>query len=278
AATDEVSDIRSSGEGARDSAGAGVDTGRGDSGRGLTVATFNVWFEHHEHVRRWAALLAEVGRRQPDVIAFQEVTEPFLAQLIATPWVREGYVLSDIDGRSYHGYGVMLLSRRRPTRIALHSMPSRMGRALLVADFAGWPTVATIHLESLRPSRRYRDIQFARCVDLLAGAEHAVLVGDMNFCATWTEENGRVPDSYTDVWPAVHGDDPGWTEDTDINAMLALRHSEVKQVRYDRVFVRSAGQLWRPRTIERLGTEPIDPDGRLFPSDHFGLCARFERD
>jgi len=42
-------------------------------------------------------------------------------------------------------------------------------------------------------------------------------------------------------------------------------------MRYDRVL--AAGLT--PTAIKLIGTEPIDTDRHLFPSDHFGLLAEF---
>ncbi|MCG8420892.1 MAG: endonuclease/exonuclease/phosphatase family protein [Proteobacteria bacterium] len=244
----------------------------------IVVATYNVWFNPHERERRWRALVDEVQRNDPDVIAFQEVTRPFLALLRDLPWVQREYSISDPDGRTIERYGIVLLSRRPLDGLTLHDMPSHMGRKLLVAHFAGSLAVATIHLESLRPSAPIRDLQFARCVEILDAFDHAMLMGDMNFCSSWAEENARIPDSYTDVWPYLHPDDPGYTEDTSINHMLSLYEQRTKRVRYDRIFLRSQGEVWQPLSIKRLGTRPIGDDLLLFPSDHFGLTARFARD
>ena len=245
----------------------------------LTVVTYNVWFDPLEQKRRWQALLDDVARRDADVIAFQEVTRPFLAMLTGQRWVRDGYVLSDGHGQTFGRYGVVLLIRASLpiVRLFQHEMPSQMGRTLVVVDLASGFAVATIHLESLPPSRRYRDIQFAIAVDILDEFEHAILMGDMNFCSSWPKENARIPAHYTDLWPALHPDDPGYTEDTRINEMLHVYEQKHKQVRYDRVFLHSRDGSWQPAAIERLGTRPIADDPLLFPSDHFGLCARLTR-
>lgn len=247
----------------------------------LGVATFNVWFGSLAKEQRAHALLDEVRGCDADVIAFQEVTAPFLEILLATPWVRDGYVVSDRDGSTYHEYGVVMLSRVAPVRLVAHDLPTFMGRRLMVAELDHGPgtslAVASVHLESLQPSEHMREVQFARILELLAGFDHAVLMGDMNFCASW-DENARVPPELVDVWPHLHAHDPGYTEDTTINLMLRARRGGAhKQVRFDRVFVRSAGAVWRPAHIARLGTRPVAGDPRVFPSDHFGLHARFTR-
>ena len=254
----------------------------------MRVATHNVWFSSYEQMPRWTALLDEIAASDPDVIAFQEVTAPFLDLVCETPWVRRDYLLSDRDGDTFERYGVMLLSRVPLSRLTLHDMPSRMARRLLVAELAPGPddgpdggsgsmAVATIHLESLKPSEPYREAQFKRCVAILDDFDHAVLMGDMNFCATWPEENRRIPARYIDLWPRLHPGDPGYTEDTTINPMLHRYEQAPKKVRYDRIFLHSADRSWRPESIARLGTRPIGDDPLIYPSDHFGLAATLRR-
>jgi hypothetical protein len=69
----------------------------------------------------------------------------------------------------------------------------------------------------------------------------------------------------TDVWPTLHGADPGWTLDNERNPLLYT--SSFPSARFDRVLVRS-DQL-RPVQINLVGTDPIS--NALCPSDHFGL-------
>ena len=196
--------------------------GQGQPLSSLIVATHNVWFASYHQEVRGIALLSELKACDADIIALQEVTPPLLEQIREAPWIRRSYALSDHDGRTMERYGVLLLSRLPVERFTLHDMPTRMGRKLLCAHLAGSLVVATIHLESLPPSAEYRDAQFKQCVSILDAFDHAVLMGDMNFCSSWPEENQRIPDRYTDVWPHLYPDDPGYTEDTSINPMLAM--------------------------------------------------------
>ena len=50
-------------------------------------------------------------------------------------------------------------------------------------------------------------------------------------------------------------------------------------MRYDRVVAKVSGTGgWAVGGIEMLGTKAIEPSGRVFPSDHFGLIARFTKE
>src|SRR4051794_17763191 len=94
----------------------------------LSCATFNVWFDRYAFEQRAAALLAILEECDVDVIALQEVTPPLLERLLATPWVRARYAISDHSGITVWPYGVLLLTRWTPQRLSFHPLPSEMGR------------------------------------------------------------------------------------------------------------------------------------------------------
>jgi tyrosyl-DNA phosphodiesterase 2 len=73
----------------------------------------------------------------------------------------------------------------------------------------------------------------------------------------------------------LEGEAPGYTEDTDINLMRLHTHQEVKQVRFDRILLRSGKLGWVSQAIKLLGTQPIGSDSAaVFPFDHFGLVGQ----
>lgn len=233
----------------------------------LRLVTWNVYFGGHMFEERAEALVAELAQRRPDVIALQEVTPELLAVLVAVPWVRAGYQLSDVDGRTLAGYGVVVLSRLPIRRLAAIELPSEMGRRLLIAELACGLTVATVHLESMAGYERARLAQLAIIQAALAPAADVALVGDMNF-APGSEEDRAVAPALVDVWPALHPGEPGYTVDTDRNAMRRQLKSTPTHKRIDRVFLRS--DRWRATAIAQVGTRAIDID-ETFVSDHFGL-------
>jgi tyrosyl-DNA phosphodiesterase 2 len=104
------------------------------------------------------------------------------------------------------------------------------------------------------------------------------LCGDFNFCSTWPEENQNIPPDFRDLWPILHPNEPGWTEDTAINIMrYEMKHSH-KQVRFDRVLLFASEPVnnrFVPEFMELVGTEHIPNNGAVWPSDHFGLFTRF---
>jgi tyrosyl-DNA phosphodiesterase 2 len=247
----------------------------------LTLVTWNVWFAPYYFEPRFRALLEVIRARRPDVVCLQEIIADSLAMLLAEPWIRAEYRISDARGDTFDSYGVVVLSRRPVRALALHELPSHMGRKLVMAEIdtgSGSLVVGAVHLESLKPNRDLRAEQLQEIFPILKSAgPDAVLAGDFNFCSSWTEENDNLDPEFVDLWPALHGRAPGYSENTDINVMLRNVKGKDKNVRFDRVLLRSA-RAFRPRSIELLGTAPIaDSLPDVFPSDHFGLAAVIER-
>ena len=237
------------------------------SGRvGLRLVTWNAWFGGHMFDERRDALLAELERRRPDVIALQEVTQELLRGLLGAPWIRAAYHASQ---REVLSYDVVILSRLPIRRVAELELPTDMGRRLLVAELACGLAVATVHLESTQTEGGVRAAQLRVLQPALAARyPDVVLVGDMNFRPDDRLENAALDPSFVDTWPALHPDDPGYTVDTEVNTMRLQVRSTPTRKRIDRVFLRSTH--WHARSIELIGTRPVDPDG-TFVSDHFGL-------
>ncbi|MCW5806500.1 MAG: endonuclease/exonuclease/phosphatase family protein [Deltaproteobacteria bacterium] len=231
----------------------------------LRIATWNVWFGEHRFRRRGRALLDELRRRAPDVIALQEVTAPLLDALLDEPWVRARYRISDVE--MVQAYDVALLSRVPVRRTISRDLPSDMGRRLLAAELACGLVVGCVHLESMREYARARSAQL-RIVqaELRALGRDTVLVGDMNFAPEDELETAAIDPEVTDVWAALHPGEPGWSVDGVRNVMRAWVKGNPAQKRIDRVFLRGARTA---TSIELLGTSPLDAD--TFVSDHFGL-------
>ena len=193
--------------------------------------------------------------------------------------MRRDFAVSDATGTTIPDYGVLLLSRLPVGRFELHDLPTTMSRKLLLGqvrtgtvDFS----VGALHLESLKEFGLYREEQLKEVFRILESCENAILMGDFNFCST-SEENSLLDERYTDLWPLLHPDGPGWTVDGESNAMRRALGKSGKQVRFDRILVRAARGALKLRSISLLGTDPISPARpELFPSDHFGVTATLE--
>lgn len=243
----------------------------------MTLVTYNLWFGEHRWEERLAALLGLVRDCQADVIGFQEVTPRCLERILAEDWVRRGYQVSDVDGSTLEPHGVLLLSRLPIRALALYQLPSQKDRKLVLAELEtadGCLCAGTVHLESSPPNILLRLKQLGRVLPWLSEAHDGVLMGDFNFDPRDTAEQSLIEPRYLDLWPELHGEEPGYTVDSLLNQMRLQNKGQHKRARFDRILLRSRGGRWAPESIRIIGTAPVYPDQPdLFPSDHFGLAA-----
>lgn len=247
----------------------------------LTLLTFNVWFGDHYFERRAEALLDILEARAADVVALQEMTPALLDVVLSQPFIQENYAVSDIAGASVDPYGVLLLSRLPVADWYFFPLPSRMFRHLpmMSLNLNGSITrVAGVHLESTQYEFLARERQLGIIFPLLDTSPHAFLMGDFNFCAIHGQENRALDPRFGDAWSALRPDEPGYTEDTDRNVMRLLQTQKRKRARFDRILFHSDESGWTPESVTLLGDVPIAPElPEVFPSDHFGVEARFVR-
>lgn len=228
----------------------------------FTISTWNVWFDKHHREERFRALLDILNSHRPEIMAFQEVTLPFVRVLQETEWLHhEGHWVSAID---HNNLGTVLVSRLQPQRLYWLDLPTSMGRRLLVADFAAGLRVAVAHLESLA-NDKLRQQQLETAFVHLKEAPSSILLGDFNFPDGAPEAASLDPD-FLDAWTASQGESPGYTRDTIANPMARFGREE-KQDRLDRILLRGL----RPSAITLLGQQSLREG--LFASDHFGLLA-----
>jgi endonuclease/exonuclease/phosphatase family metal-dependent hydrolase len=235
----------------------------------LRLLTWNIWFGRHQLKERTAALIDDLSWRAPDIVALQEVTAESLRVLIANPFIRATYQVSDVDGSTFDRYGVMLLSKVPFESLMMLPLPSRMGRRLLVGTLANGLSVATVHLESTSDRGADRVAQLEIILPLLKNlASDVVLMGDLNFSPDSLLETAAVDPSFVDAWTHSRFADPGFTIDSMRNQMRRRFDDAMMQRRIDRVLVRST--RWRVEDVALAGTAPMDAEG-TFVSDHFGV-------
>jgi endonuclease/exonuclease/phosphatase family metal-dependent hydrolase len=217
------------------------------------------------------------------------VTRNILESLLAQPFIQERYYVSDTDARTFYGwYGVVLLIdiRLHISHLNLINFPqSTMGRRLVLAEIKldkdEVLRIGTVHLESLN-SKPQRLCQLDICQkEFNRSPGTCILMGDFNFHARGQEniDQFNALPGWMDVWVNVMGtNNPGFTFDTETNLMT--KHNKeggADTSRYDRIILRS--QTIIPTQIEILGNESVGKQGHIsiFPSDHFGLTAVFEK-
>ncbi len=242
----------------------------------LTVTTFNIWNEPYFAAERHLAIVELMSRHAPDIMVFQEVTADAREILLADPWVREHCFCAAVTDHNVGNYGMLLLSRVPLSNVSYTGLPSRMSRGFLQAELnttAARTVVCCLHLDSGKVSARLRGRQLRRVFSALRSVDDAVVMGDFNMRDT---ENDQIVAPFADIWPALHPDEPGFTEDTSINLMRLDSRNKQRHVRFDRVLLK--GPTWEAASIDLLGTEPLsDALARVFPSDHFGVRCRLAR-
>ncbi|WP_224372507.1 poly(A) polymerase [Hyalangium versicolor] len=264
----------------------------------LTLATFNVLFDLYEPElldtrRRTLAAISLLRFVDADIVALQEVTEPFLQELLSTPWVREHFFLSEGPAATtVTPYGQVLLSRF-PFASMSQSVFSRDKRIIAgeLALRGGSVWVATLHLTSNRDPHggSARAAQIQTLVDWARGLEargsepvDLVVAGDFNFGDNTPEAQPFEEAGFVDAWKTLRPGEAGYTYDPASNAMAALTTTYGLSQRFDRVLVRSASGRLAPEKVSLFGEEPLSgrpsPGGDpLYVSDHFGLSCTLRR-
>ena len=250
--------------------GTGADLDR------LSLATYNIWFNVLFARQRYEAIAAILAAEAPDVMVFQEVTEPALTVLLAQPWIRAHYSSAAVCGGRLGHYGMLLLSRIPVDRVSYTRLPSNLSRGYLTARYTIGGrsfTVVGLHLESGKAAAALRERQLRLVVDSVRGHADVAIMGDFNLRDA---ENAILPADFTDVWPTLRPDEPGFTEDTTINHMRYDMKHKHRHVRFDRVLLKA--DTWTAHSVRLLGREPVEPElPRIFPSDHFGVHCTLKR-
>ena len=239
----------------------------------LKLFTINTWFEPHHTNDRMILLAREIERLNPDIIAFQEVTQDMYEIFSKHAWFG-GYKCRSWP-KSDARYFTMMFTRDESKYQRIDFPDTRMGRDLLISypladsDIA----VATFHLESTIEETHRRENQlgftFKTMEDLDGGSiSTSIIMGDTNITAF--DGNVCIPYPWIDVWEYLHAGDQGWTRDSSNPNSPNVEHS-----RLDRVFLKS--DKWSPKTIE-IVADKVHPDfPNLLPSDHYGLFCVLQR-
>ena len=269
----------------------------------LVLVTWNVdAFERHAR-DRILGIISHVKSLEPavDILFLQEVSENALGWLLHDTWMRDNWVVSDIDSSKWGGeafgtltllstsrfdYGLQVSRRATPSKVWRVDYPSYYGRDALCCDIflpasgdAGVPSsqppeptpamnrlrLINVHLDSLKIDPSMRPRQLAITASLLRNAGGGLIAGDFNPVSpedkTLVQENNLM-----DAWTELHPKEPGFTWGVDGKASFP------------------PGRLDK---IAMLGLKPLDMEvmhpGRVARasgvgvpwSDHSGLKCSF---
>ncbi len=247
----------------------------------LTVLSWNVWFEEYQFESRAEALISRIAAHRPDVIALQEVLEPFWRRLAACPWHAE-YKWAATGLGYFAVLGVKAKLKATAPKIA-RFQNSAMGRGIVTSTItlASGDTLAvgTSHLESLPAFSQARKEQLVTSLLTHLGpsvATSGLLIGDMN----WIEKSdGQLPGllattpgltEWRDLWADLHPDKDGFTYDYKNNQMIKGHFRS----RLDRAIFRPGPGI-SIANINLVGQDTIGTDATtnkpFWCSDHWGL-------
>lgn len=278
----------------------------GNGGDGTTVfsvLSWNIWFGSKggwdQPNKRWSHLLNIAVEKNPDVIGFQECTSAFLKTLVNTKAFTEQYTPANEPPKGYT-YFVMVYVKKSLHFTNQHTilLKTNLGRRCESVDVKKNGMLfrfGTVHVESYVTSENVREVQMNTIFNTMtkksSSIQIAFVVGDFNFDESGKENVVIDTSDFVDTWPLVHPSVKGYTFENQVNLMnkYNLRVGDgisgLTQERLDRIlFSDRKPSGWKPVHCEILGVDYFDeielPGGeklQLFPSDHFGLFATFNK-
>ena len=250
----------------------------------LKIVSFNVLWDNYEseiiHTAKRIPVIAEHLRCcDADIIGLQEATPQLLEFLLTQDWVRDYFISESPSGSTLHSHGILLLSRS-PFTLVEYQYSAHKRVFVGTWLFNDRPLrVAAVHLTS---DRAYNAIE-KRTLQLNILFEYlktqpgeCLIVGDFN---SRDNELGEIltENNFIDVWQVLHPEEAGYTFDPPRNPLAALMSLTGEAARCDRILLRDESKHWIPHSIELFACDPIpDTEGKLYPSDHFGVRVMLE--
>eukprot|EP00759_Apiculatamorpha_spiralis_P032277 PhF_6_TR33723/c0_g1_i1/m.49525 len=277
----------------------------------FTVITWNVQFNRYTGQQtplgrpgidwcsdiRYIALARVIAENEPDVVVMQECEAPWWRYLSEQSWVQDKYYFScNETDTSINPWGSMMLVNRRLGVTALTSAN--------IGGFSGHRSIMPCLGLQVTPKTQIQvfgvhlmapftndnnDNRKNQVQNLVKRLEHRysnqplLLLGDFNDFPTSMME---MPPSLglTDVWNEIHGTEAesqveAYTINGDRNKYCSLIIEPDFFGRADRLYYRC--KALKPIHAELIGTKSVRDMGidncpeYLFPSDHFGILARF---
>ncbi|MBE9206961.1 endonuclease/exonuclease/phosphatase family protein [Nostoc sp. LEGE 06077] len=247
----------------------------------LTIANFNVLCDLYEKEKiatekRLPAIVEQLRQCNADIIAIQEATPNLLDLLLSQTWLRNYYICESSTAATVRPYGNLLLSRL-PFTLVDHQFFGR--KRVLVGSYeinGQLLHIAAVHLTSHRSQNALekRQHQLTTIVGYLQQLPgNSLIAGDFNPRGN-EQEKILTGAGYIDIWQKLHPDAAGYTFDPQRNSLAALMSLQGIPARLDRILLRSQNHDWQAQSIDLFGCEPVTgTEGKIYPSDHFGLRA-----
>ncbi|MBN1466667.1 endonuclease/exonuclease/phosphatase family protein [candidate division KSB1 bacterium] len=241
----------------------------------IRLLSWNLWFDQFLQLERLNAVLSQIVRLHPDIIAFQELTfnsENFFDDKSLPFSDIYHKIPRNVVDKSRYWEGIYTRFEFNSRFMRIPFQDSEMGRGLTVVHFSEFDlVVGCMHLESEDNHDKRRD-QLRQALTHFSyfRTRNKILTGDTNVRGE-EDIDDLLPDAWSDVWEQLMTNDPGYTADSERNS---LRQGG-RRDRLDRVYC--SCHDFKPQRVQLVGTEPLlHTDGSsFFPSDHFGLLVDF---
>ena len=258
----------------------------------FSCLTYNIWGlarkdeQAHLFTLRQPLLEKTIRESGADLLCLQEMSEFSYGRL--TTLISEYKFASEIPYPATHqsdrnrAVDTYFLSKYKPSRVTLYNLPGVLGysNCLLVIEYSNLVVFNLYNQAGSRssPGQGLKWIHYSRCrYDILEtiydmikdsySGKNSIICGDFNFhldgeLKDWPELamiDRFKADGFIDTFRQVNPDDPGFTEDTDFNAMRWNQKLIEKQYRYDGILFKGA---WKPTGSVLIGreTECLTPE------------------
>ncbi|KAJ3269458.1 hypothetical protein HDV01_001378 [Terramyces sp. JEL0728] len=239
----------------------------------LSIVTFNIWFDGLLQQERYAALINEISKHSPDVICLQECNSGSQKQLSEHPYIKQNYILTDINMESFDTwYGIVMLIKKELTINSIEKIPfqTRMGRYLIKTNISvnGRDiSIGTSHFESGFNDFEMRKQQWQDSTTNLQGT--SILCGDFNIHDDENETEILASLGWKDTW----FDGEKKSKDVDRGGITFGHWKGGKERRLDRVLYKGL----KPTFIEIIGDYVLEGfPAPIYISDHMGVYTTFQ--
>ncbi len=252
----------------------------------LKLISYNVWGAPQDESSKFfnfelrsRSVLDILEKENADIVLLQEVSEKWLKALLYNKFIQENYFVSENKPNrinSTFGLGQIILSKLPFENINIYGLPGYEMYTLLSAEVQHNKDkiqLNNIHLHSCKHHHQFRIAQLKTIFNIIdkSSITNQVIAGDFNFGDGW-KENKCIRDCYADAWLKLKKNLKGYTEDTEINRMRFMFKKKNKQERFDRILYN--GKI-KPKNIKIIGTQSVNKEKTIWPSDHFGLSYEF---
>ena len=261
----------------------------------FSCLTYNIWGLARKEEQKYLFTLRQpllektIRESGADLVCLQEMSEFSYGRLTTLineykfaseiPYPAEGSRAVPERNRAVDTY---FLSKYTPSRVTLYGLPGVLGyeNCLLVVEF---PNLVVFNLYSQAgsrssPGQELKWIHYSRCrYDILETiydmiqrqypSKNSIICGDFNFHLDGTSHDWPEvamierfkADGFMDTFRQVNPEDPGYTEDTDFNAMRWNQKLIEKHYRYDGILFKG---VWKPTNSILIGrdTECLTPE------------------